>query len=148
MEMQPEAFMPEVSSTVGISDIGLYVPPPSIDLENLVERRVKLNPRLDRHLERACRVTGQQVIRFPEIWEDSATLAATAACRLLAANPKIGLKSIRHLAVGTETGVDHSKPVSAYVQGMLQRAGVDIPSALSSFQVQHACAGSTMALLG
>jgi hydroxymethylglutaryl-CoA synthase len=58
------------------------------------------------------------------------------------------LKGIRHLAVGTETGVDHSKPISAYVQGMLQRAGLDLPSSLSSFQVQHACAGSTMALLG
>jgi hydroxymethylglutaryl-CoA synthase len=119
-----------------------------MDLETLVERRVKLNPRLDRHLERACRVTGQKLIRFPEIWEDSATLAATAAYRLLTARPKIDSKSIRHLAVGTETGVDHAKPVSAYVQGMLHRAGLDLPSSLSSVQVQHACAGSTMALLG
>src|SRR5271157_5182568 len=147
MQMQPEVFMPEVSSSVGISDIGLYIPPPSIDLEDLVPRRVHLNPRLDRHLERACRVTGQKAIRFPEIWEDSATMAASSIRTLFHQNPAIDVKNVRHLAVGTETGVDHSKPVSAYAQGMLQRAGIDLPSTLSSFQVQHACAGGTMALL-
>ena len=135
-------------SPVGISDIGIYIPPPAMAIETLVEHRVRQNPRMDRHLERACRVTGQKAIRFPEIWEDSATLAATAAHSLLAGNPAIDTRSIRHLAIGTETGVDHSKPMSAYVQGMLQKAGVDLQSTLSSFQVQHACAGGTMALLG
>ncbi|HET6451005.1 MAG TPA: hydroxymethylglutaryl-CoA synthase [Spirochaetia bacterium] len=139
--------MTEVSSSAGISDISLYVPSPSIGMDTLVKRRVLLTPRLDRHLERACRVTGQKAIRFPEIWEDSATLAATAARGLLTQNPGLDGRTVRHLAVGTETGVDHSKPVSAYVQGMLQRAGYDLGTALSSFQVQHACAGGTMALL-
>ena len=139
--------MPEVSSMTGISDISLYVPAPAISLDTLVKRRVLLSPRLDRHLERACRVTGQKVIRFPEIWEDSATLAASAARGLFVQNPGLEVRSLRHLAVGTETGVDHSKSVSAYVQGMLQRAGYKLPGALSSFQVQHACAGGTMALL-
>ncbi len=139
--------MTKVDGAVGISDISLYVPQPAMDIETLVERRVRLNPRLDRHLERACRVTGQKVIRFPQIWEDSATLAATAVRGLFDQNPGLDSRNIRHLAVGTETGVDHSKPVSAYVQGMLQRAGIDLPGFLSSFQVQHACAGGTMALL-
>jgi hydroxymethylglutaryl-CoA synthase len=140
--------MTQSPKKVGISDIGIYIPAPAMDLEILVNKRVKMNPRMDRHLERALRVTGQKMIRFPEIWEDSATLAATAAHRLLSAHPRIDLKSIRHLAIGTETGLDHSKPLSAYVQGMLQRSGLDLPSSLSSFQVQHACAGGTMALLG
>ena len=139
--------MSEVSSPVGISDIGLYVPQPSISLDTVVQKRVGHNPRLDRHLERACRVTGQKSIRFPEVWEDSATLAAAAVRSLILQSPGFDLRAIRHLAVGTETGVDHSKPVSAYVQGMLQRAGFDLPGSLSSFQVQHACAGGTMALL-
>lgn len=139
--------MPEVSSSAGISDISLYVPSPSIGLDTLVQRRVLLNPRLDRHFERACRVTGQKAIRFPEIWEDSATLAAMAVRGLFRQNPGLDARGVRHLAVGTETGVDHSKPVSAYVQGMLQRAGCHLPTSLSSFQVQHACAGGTMALL-
>jgi len=137
----------EVSSPVGISDIGLYIPQPSIDLDTVVKRRVGHNPRLDRHLDRACRVTGQKAIRFPEVWEDSATLAASAVRSLILQHAGFDLRSVRHLAVGTETGVDHSKPVSAYVQGMLSRAGFDLPGSISSFQVQHACAGGTMALL-
>ncbi len=74
-------------------------------------------------------------------------MAASAARGLFLQNPSLEARSVRHLAVGTETGVDHSKPVSAYVQGMLQRAGFELPGSLSSFQVQHACAGGTMALL-
>jgi hydroxymethylglutaryl-CoA synthase len=138
----------EPGRAIGISDISVYVPAPAMDIGALVEQRVMRNPGLKRHLDRARRVTGQEVIRFPEVWEDAATLAATAVNALLGENPDLDLRSVRHLAVGTETGVDHSKPVSAYVQGMLQRAGVALPASLSSFQVQHACAGGTLALLG
>jgi hydroxymethylglutaryl-CoA synthase len=134
-------------NTVGISDIGIYVPPPEIDVEALVERRVRENPMLDRHLQRAGRVTGQSAFRFPELWEDSATLAAASAYDLISRNTSFETTSLRHLIVGTETGVDHSKPVSAYVQGMLQKAGIRLPTSLSSFQTQHACAGGTFGLL-
>jgi len=41
--------MPEVNNAVGISDIGVYLPQPAINLDTLVQRRVRLNPRLDRH---------------------------------------------------------------------------------------------------
>jgi hydroxymethylglutaryl-CoA synthase len=133
---------------VGINDISLYLPSPRIDIASVVERRVFDNPRLDRHMERACRTTGQRAIRFPEPWEDSATMAAQAGLGLLSRVDASGRGGIRHLAVGTETGVDHSKPISAYVQGMLERAGAGLPRSASSFQVQHACAGGTMALLG
>ncbi len=130
---------------VGLGDLHLYAPAPRIDLKQVVAARVEHNPRLERHLERACRTTGQRAIRFPEPWEDSATLAAAAASPLLA-DERIA-PSLRYLAVGTETGSDHSKPVSAYVQGMLRTAGRALPEQLSSFQVQHACAGATLSLL-
>jgi hydroxymethylglutaryl-CoA synthase len=139
--------MNDLDTSVGISDIRLYIPRPALDLELLVERRVRQNPRLDRHLERACRVTGQKLIRFPEMWEDTATLAATAARRLIQQSSTLDVRTVRHLAVGTESGVDHSKPISAYVQGMLQRSGIALSGSFSSFAVQHACAGGTMALL-
>jgi hydroxymethylglutaryl-CoA synthase len=134
--------------SIGISDMKLYIPRPAIDIETIIERRTAMNPGLIRHLDRASRTTGQQTIRFPEMWEDSATMAAKAAFDLFRENPDADPKSLRHLAVGTETGVDHSKPLSAYVQGMLAKAGLAVPGSLSSFQVQHACAGGTMALLG
>jgi hydroxymethylglutaryl-CoA synthase len=133
--------------SVGLSDMRVYVPSPSISLNEIKERRSLEDPKLQRHLERAMRVTGQKAVRFPERWQDPATMAAQASFDLLNDNPSADPSSLRHMAVGTESGLDHSKPVSAYVQGMLQRAGVAIPSSVSSFQSQHACAGGTMALL-
>lgn len=112
-----------------------------------MSKRVAQQPRLARHMERALKTTGQKALRFPEPWEDTATMAAQAALELLERNPGLDLSALRHLSVGTETTVDYAKSASAYVQGMLQRAGVALPSTLSSFQVQHACAGGTMALL-
>ncbi len=132
---------------VGISDIRVYLPHPLIDLQEIIRKRVAEHPRLARHMARALTTTGQKSIRFPESWEDTATMAAQAASELLRRNPALELAAIRHLAVGTETTVDHAKPISAYVQGMLQKAGIKLPDSLSSFQVQHACAGATMALL-
>ena len=132
---------------VGISDIRVYLPNPLIDLQDIIRKRVAEHPRLARHMARALATTGQKSIRFPEPWEDTATMAAQAAYELVRCNPNLETAGIRHLAVGTETTVDHAKPVSAYVQGMLQRAGVKLPDCLSSYQVQHACAGATMALL-
>lgn len=61
-------------------------------------------------------------------------------------NPVLDLSRVRYLTVGAESGVDHSKPVSSYVAGMLQSAGVELPRSLTSFQVQHACAGETRSL--
>jgi hydroxymethylglutaryl-CoA synthase len=134
--------------SIGIGDISLYLPLPTMDLDRLVAARVAGNPRLARHLERALRTTGQKAIRFPDLWEDTATMAAKSTHDLLKKNPKLDLSGIRHLSVGTETTVDLSKPVSAYVQGMLQQAGLSLPDAMSSYQVQHACAGATISLLG
>ena len=132
---------------IGISDINIYVPRSRLELDVLVKKRSESNPRLARHLDRALRVTGQKTIRFTDMWEDPATMAAQAAYGLLKDRDEVSLANLRHLVVGTESGLDHSKPLSAFVQGMLQRAGLEIPDSLSSFQVQHACAGATLSLL-
>jgi hydroxymethylglutaryl-CoA synthase len=133
------------STSIGIGDIGLYTPQPRVDLDWLVGERAKWDTRLGRHLKRALGVTGQRSFRFPEPWEDAATMAAQAAQRLFQTT---GFpKSLRHLASGTESGLDHSKPLSAYVEGLLTEAGYPIPSAVSSLQVQHACAAGTLALM-
>ena len=135
------------SKKIGISDINIYVPGPKLELEVLIEKRSEDNPRLGRHLDRALRVTGQKTIRFNDIWEDSATMAAQAGYGLLKDKDPVTLANLRHLVVGTESGLDHSKPLSAFVQGMLQHSGLEIPESLSSFQVQHACAGATLSLI-
>jgi hydroxymethylglutaryl-CoA synthase len=132
---------------VGISDIGLYVPYNVIDVEFVAAMRSREHSELAPHFRRALTTTGQRQLRFPCVWEDTATMAAEAARGLLLANPHLDLLSLRFLTVGTETTVDHAKPVSSYVQGMLLQAGLPLPSSLSSFQVQHACAAGTLGLL-
>jgi hydroxymethylglutaryl-CoA synthase len=136
-----------MKNKIGISDIQLYVPSLGIDLQALKKERIRWKPRLERHLDRAIRVTGQRKIRFPSINEDTATLAAEAAYDVVKNMSEKKLAKLRFLAAGTESGVDHSKPLSAYVEGMLQKSGLKIPENIASFQVQHACAGGTMALL-
>lgn len=132
---------------IGLGDIALHIPRPRIELSQIIERRVADDPGLDRKLRRAVESTGQKAIRFPAPWEDVVTMAAGAARSLLSRRSAASLAGLRHLAAGTESAVDHSKPLSAYVQGLLRQAGLAIPGTLSSFQVQHACAGGTMAVL-
>lgn len=135
------------SNSVGISDIALYIPSQRVELETIVDKRVADDPSLERRLRRALETTGQVAIRFPETYQDTATLAAQAARKLITGDPAFDPSTIRYLAVGTETSVDMSKPVAAYVEGMLQNSGVPVPTSLSTFQVQHACAGGTISLL-
>ncbi len=132
---------------VGISDIAVYVPHNVIDVGTIVSKRTWEAPHLLAHLERAVVTTGQKALRFPSPWEDTATMAAEAALSLLRSNPRIPPAAVRFLTVGTETSLDHSKPASSYVQGMLLQAGLALQDRLSSFQVQHACAGGTLAML-
>ncbi|MDB4935579.1 MAG: Hydroxymethylglutaryl-CoA synthase [Labilithrix sp.] len=73
--------------------------------------------------------------------EDTVALAATAATRLLRAHD-IDVSQIGMLVVGTETGVDHSKPVASFVQGLL-----GLPRTMRTFDTQHACYGGTAALM-
>ena len=132
---------------IGIGDIGVYVPAPRMDLDRLVAARAAENPELESVLTRAVAKTGQSSFRFPEPWEDTSSLAANAAVSVLDRLGPDGCEGIRLLAVGTETSVDHSKPVASYVQGMLRRAGYSLGTAMTTFEVKHACAGETAALL-
>lgn len=132
---------------VGIGDISIYIPPPKIDLKELVKHRIEADPSLRRRLERALETTGQRAMRYPEPWQDSVTMAAQAADALITRNTETDLAGMRYLSVGSETSVDMSKPIAAYVQGVLQKAGKPLPDTLSTFQVQHACAGGTIAMM-
>src|SRR5512139_247831 len=46
------------------------------------------------------------------------------------------------IVVGTETGVDHSKPVASFVHGLLE-----LPRAMRVYDTQHACYGGTAGLM-
>ncbi len=133
---------------VGIGDMAVYVPPLRMALERLQERHRSADVALADRFDRAIAKTGQRAIRFPSNWEDAATMAAQAALALLTRFGGRDLHRLRYLIVGTETALDLAKPIAAYVVGMLRRAGLPVPTALSAFQTQHACASGTVALLG
>jgi hydroxymethylglutaryl-CoA synthase len=132
---------------VGLHDLALALPRNRIDLAALAARRVAQDPALEKHLARALASTGQKAMRFPGPTEDTVTLAAEALKALLDARGDVDPATLRFLTLGTETSVDMSKAGSSYVLGLLQKAGYALPTNLSSFQIQHACAGGTLGLL-
>jgi hydroxymethylglutaryl-CoA synthase len=129
---------------VGISDLGLYLPVGSLDLQDLVLYRAAQGFDGAR-LAKALAATGQRASRVPAWYEDTVTMCAEAAAELLRRRP--GPCTLRHLLAGTETEVDHAKPVATWVQGLLEEAGLLEGRDLASFEVKHACAGGTYALL-
>ncbi|MBN1648828.1 MAG: hypothetical protein JW874_12410 [Spirochaetales bacterium] len=132
--------------TTGISDIGIYIPEAEIEIKEIIEKREDLDSKNAAKILGAARLTGQQAIRFPRKWEDTVTFAAEAVKDLYPRN-KNAMGRLRYLGTGTETGIDCSKPLAAYLQGLLNKASIFNHKTLSTFQTQHACASGTLAML-
>lgn len=118
----------------GIDGLGLAVPSLCIDLETLAKARgVAPAKYLDG--------LGTWRMGIAPIDEDTVTLAARAGHMALEST---GTKEddIGLLIVGTETAVDHSKPVASFVQGLL-----GIGRNCRVFETKHACYGGTAGLM-
>jgi hydroxymethylglutaryl-CoA synthase len=119
---------------VGIDAIGIAVPHAYLELADLAEAR---------GVPASKYVEGLGVRRMAVAapWEDPVALAANAARRLFAssgADPgQVGL-----CVVGTETAVDHSKPIAAWLHRL-----VGLPQRARSYEAKHACFGGTAGLL-
>jgi hydroxymethylglutaryl-CoA synthase len=122
-----------VNPSVGIDALSLCVPQGYLELSDLAEAR-SVPP--SKYVEGL----GVRRMAVAQPWEDPVALAANAARRLFAtsgADPaQIGL-----CIVGTETAVDHSKPVSAYLHGLL-----GLPQQARVYEAKHACFGGTAGL--
>lgn len=118
----------------GVSDIGIYVPNYYLPLEELAKARGI--PKEKYHIG-----LGSRNMAIIPNWEDSVTMAANAAQQLLERN-HIDPDEIRQLVVSTESGVDHSKPVASFVQGLL-----GIGSRCRVYEIKHACYGGTAGLI-
>ena len=136
-----------MSSSMGIGDIALHIPRSLMPLDTIIARHRRSDPQRALAMERSKGRTGQVSIRFPQRWEDTATMAAQAASQLLGRLAADEVASLRYLVVGTETGVDQAKPIAAYVHGMLQRAGFPIAQAISTYDIQHACASGAIGVV-
>lgn len=119
--------------TVGIDAIGVAVPDTYLELSELAAAR---NVPAEKYTE------GLGTVRMgvPAVDEDTVTLAARAASHALE-TAGVAASEIGLCVVGTETAVDHSKPVASFVQGLL-----GLPRTCRVFETKHACYGGTAGL--
>lgn len=83
---------------------------------------------------------GQRRMAIATPCEDTVTMAADAGAMALRAFD-IDPAEIGTLIVGTETGVDHSKPVAVYVHELLE-----LDQRCRTFETKHACYGAMAGL--
>jgi hydroxymethylglutaryl-CoA synthase len=119
---------------VGVSDMAIYIPPFYIPHEELASARGVPWEKYQIGL-------GNHRMSILPNWEDAVTMAANAGAQLL---EKTGTEpqEILQLVVCTESGVDHSKPVASFVQGLL-----GIGSQCRVYEIKHACYGGTAGIV-
>jgi len=108
----------------GIDAMGVAIPRRYIDLADLARARGVEPAKYTLGL-------GAREMAVADPSEDTVSLAAEAGRRVLAG---VDPRSLGMLVVGTETGVDHSKPVASFVHGLLE-----LPRAMRVYDTQHAC---------
>ncbi len=114
---------------IGIEAISFDIPEHYLEMAALAEAR---------GVDSAKYLTGlgQKQMSVASPCEDTVVLAASAGLRLIhdfGINPD----SVSLLIAGTETGTDHSKPVSSYIHEML-----GLSETCRVFEVKHACYGA------
>ncbi|WP_394842132.1 hydroxymethylglutaryl-CoA synthase [Pendulispora brunnea] len=123
-----------MSLSIGIDAIALGVPRGYVQLTDLAEAR-GVPP------EKYRDGLGVEQMAVAAADEDAVALAANAARRALSVS-RTKPADIGLCIVGTETAVDHSKPVAAFLHGL---AG--LPPSCRVFETKHACFGGTAGLL-
>jgi hydroxymethylglutaryl-CoA synthase len=119
---------------IGIDAIALAVPEGYLDITDLAQAR---------NVEPGKYISGLGVkqMSVAKAHEDAVALAANAARRVMRLG-KIDPSTIGMCIVGTETAVDHSKPIAAFVHRLCE-----LPQTCRSFETKHACYGGTAGLL-
>src|SRR5512143_1605945 len=95
----------------GLESLGVAVPPTYVELAELAKARGVAPGKYVEGL-------GVSRMAVPPVDEDTVTLAARAA-RMALESAGCSPEEVGMLVVGTETAVDHSKPASSFVQGLL-----------------------------
>jgi len=118
---------------VGIEAIAFYGPEHYIELADLAQAR-GVDP------DKFTKGLGQVRMAVATPMEDTVTLAVNAAFKALR-DFDIDPNDIGTLVVGTESGVDHSKPVAVYVHQAL-----GLRSTCQTYETKHACFGAMAAV--
>jgi hydroxymethylglutaryl-CoA synthase len=119
---------------IGIDALALAVPEGYLDLEDLAKARNTPHSKYTDGL-------GVRQMSVAKPHEDAVALAANAARRVIEL-AGIDVSRIGLCIVGTETAVDHSKPVAAYLQSL-----VKLSERCRVYETKHACYGGTAGLM-
>jgi hydroxymethylglutaryl-CoA synthase len=120
--------------SVGIERLAGYIPSYALSLRDLALAR-NVPP------EKMTAGLGVHEMAIAAPCEDVVTLAASAGLRCLR-RAGVDPNEIGLLLVATETGVDHSKPVSIFVHELL-----GVGRHCRVYELKHACYGGTAALM-
>jgi len=118
----------------GISSISIYIPPLYLSHDDLADARAIPRDKFRIGL-------GHVNMAIVPPWDDTVTMAANAA-EMAIETAGIDKDEIGLLIVSTETGVDQSKPVASFVQGLL-----GIGHRTRVYEIKHACYGGTVAIM-
>ena len=98
---------------VGIDDIAIYIPRLCFDMRDFAQLRGAQYDKLNKGL-------GLSAMAIPDAHEDTATMGANAAARLID-NNSLDPKRIGRIYLGTESALDGAKPTATYIMDMLQQ---------------------------
>jgi hydroxymethylglutaryl-CoA synthase len=130
----------KILKKVGIDDFATYIPKLYLDTEEFAQAR-GIDP------GKITKGLGIEKMSIPDTHEDAATMAAMAALRVMKKN-NLNPKDIDFIHVATETGPDAAKPISSYVQGMLEQVyGARCLDHIGAPETKFACVGATYALI-
>lgn len=101
---------------VGIDKMSFYIPKLFLDISDYAKER---KPEDDNYTGLLQGGLGIKKMAIPDVHEDTATMGANAAYKLIKDN-NIDPRKIGKMKLGTESGLDGSKPTATYIQGMLE----------------------------
>jgi hydroxymethylglutaryl-CoA synthase len=137
-----------VRKAVGIDDIAVYVPRLYLELadEAHPEKATEFSIARKTDPRKYLQGIGTAKMSIPDTYQDSTVLAANAIYELMERN-NIHPEKVGRIDIATETGVDESKPVAAYVHGMLEgRYGKGALKRASGVEYKFACVSTADAL--
>ncbi|MBX2804200.1 MAG: hypothetical protein KTR31_41450 [Myxococcales bacterium] len=132
-----------MTASVGIDAMAVYVPRLYLDMRDFAELRAEDYGKLRNGL-------GLVAMSIPDVHEDTATMGANAVARLIDDNG-LDPRRIGRLYLGTESGLDGSKPTATYVLQMLTQRyapthGDDCFAHCDVVDLTFACIGGVDAL--
>lgn len=124
---------------VGIDSLSFDLPKIHLPIKVLAENR-NIEP------EKLTKGLGLHKMSFPDVYQDVITFAANAVYKLIQ-QENLNPKEIARIYVGTESGVDASKPIASYISTLLeQQFGEGTFNYCDTLDMTFACIGAIDAL--